>query len=77
MIEQFLQEQGYHASLSALEKESGQIANFVTDKKKIEQAIVSGAWDQVLGHVSSISLSHQFLSDLYEHVCFIFAINFC
>jgi WD40 repeat-containing protein SMU1 len=65
---QFLRENNLTSSLHALQSESGICLNTVQNMDSFTADIHAGRWDLVLGQVSSLQLTQEKLSLLYEQV---------
>jgi WD40 repeat-containing protein SMU1 len=65
---QFLRENNLTSSLHALQAESGISLNTVQNVDAFSADVMAGRWDVVLGQVSSLYLSQEKLSLLYEQV---------
>lgn len=65
---QFLRENNLTSSMHALQAESGVSLNTVQSIESFTADIHAGKWDLVLGQVSSLQLTQEKLSLLYEQV---------
>lgn len=65
---QFLRENNLTSSLHALQNESGISLNTVQNIDSFTADILAGRWDVVLSQVSTLQLTQEKLSLLYEQV---------